>query len=92
VLVGACVLEQPFEPEPLATLLRVDPTELTEELERLCQRRILQIDGPRFRFRYELVREALLAGLSPARKRLLRERADEGTTVPTRAAAQTREA
>jgi DNA-binding SARP family transcriptional activator len=74
VLLAASVLEQPFEPEPLATLLRLDEVELVEELERLCARRILRIDGLGFRFRYQLVREVLLASLSPARQRLLRER------------------
>jgi hypothetical protein len=74
VLLAASVLEQPFEPESLATLLRVDEVELVEELERLCARRILRIDGLRFRFRYQLVGEVLLASLSPARQRLLRER------------------
>ena len=73
-LLAASVLEQPFEPESLATLLRVDEVELIEELERLCARRILRIDGLRFRFRYQLVGEVLLASLSPARQRLLRER------------------
>jgi DNA-binding SARP family transcriptional activator len=77
VLLAACVLEQPFEPESLATVLRVDEDELIEELERLCERRILRIDGFRFRFRYQLVRDVLLASLSPARQRLLRERVDE---------------
>jgi DNA-binding SARP family transcriptional activator len=74
VLLAASVLDQPFEPEALATLLRVDEVELIEELERLCARRILRIDGLRFRFRYQLVGEVLLASLSPARQRLLRER------------------
>ena len=74
VLLAASVLEQPFEPEPLATVLRVDEVELVEELERLCERRILRIDGLRFRFRYQLVGEVLLESLSPARQRLLRER------------------
>jgi DNA-binding SARP family transcriptional activator len=74
VLLAASLLEQPFEPEPLARLLRVDEVELVEELERMCARRIMRIDGLRFRFRYQLVREVLLASLSPARQRLLRER------------------
>jgi DNA-binding SARP family transcriptional activator len=74
VLLAASVLEQPFGPEPLATLLRLDEVELVEELERLCARRILRIDGLGFRFRYQLVHEVLLASLSPARQRLLRER------------------
>jgi hypothetical protein len=83
VLVGACVLEQPFEPELLAALLHVDPAELTEELERLCERRILRVDGFRFRFRYDLVREVLLASLSPARERLLRKRVAEADDEQT---------
>ena len=68
------MLEQPFEPEALAALLRVDEVELVEELERLCARRILRIDGLRFRFRYQLVGAVLLDSLSPARQRLLRRR------------------
>jgi DNA-binding SARP family transcriptional activator len=78
VLAAASVLEQPFEPEPLASLLRIDAAELTEELERLCERRILRVDGYRFGFRYELIRDVLLTSLSPARQRLLRERLDQG--------------
>ena len=74
VLLLASALEQPFEPETLAELVRSDVTLLAEELERLCERRILRVDGYRFRFRYELVREVLLNTLSPARRRLLRER------------------
>lgn len=76
ILLAASVLEQPFEPEPLAAVLRVDATAVVEELDRLCERRILRIDGPRFRFRYGLVREALSASLSPARVRLLRAQLD----------------
>jgi DNA-binding SARP family transcriptional activator len=71
-LLTAATLDQPFEPEPLAAVLGVDPPGLVEELERLCERRILRVDGPRFRFRYGLVRDVLLASLSPARLQLLR--------------------
>jgi DNA-binding SARP family transcriptional activator len=73
VLLAAAALEQPFDPEPLAALLRADVAELIEELERLCERRVLRVDGPRFRFRYGLVRDVLLTSLSPARRRLLRQ-------------------
>jgi DNA-binding SARP family transcriptional activator len=94
VLLAASVLEQPFEPEPLAAVLRVDATEVVEELDRLCERRILRVDGPRFRFRYGLVRQALRASLSPARARLLREQLDQrkklAPTPTDRAAASMR--
>jgi DNA-binding SARP family transcriptional activator len=71
ILLAASVLEQPFEPELLATLVPANTAELLDELERLCERRILRVDGFRFRFRYDLVRQVLLASLSPARRRLL---------------------
>src|SRR5262249_56601749 len=70
VLAAASLLEQPFEPEPLVALLGVDAAELLEELERLCERRLLRVDGLRFRFRYDLVRQVLLESVSPARRRL----------------------
>ena len=80
VLIAASVLEQPFEPETLADLLGVEAAELVEELERLCERRILRIDGLRFRFRYDLVREVLLGSISPARQRLMQQRLVNGPT------------
>jgi hypothetical protein len=68
----ASLLEQPFDPEPLARLLGgVDTAELTEELERLCELRILRVDGLGFRFRYDLVRQVLRRTVSPARRRLM---------------------
>jgi len=74
VLTSAALMKQPFAPEPLAAILDADPTSLTEELERLCVRRILRVDGLRFRFRYELVRRTLRESVSPARRRLLEQR------------------
>jgi predicted ATPase len=85
VLGTASVLDQPFEPEPLADLLGIDAAELIEELERLCEQRILRIDGLRFRFRYDLVREVLLESVSPARRRLLRQRFDDLLSGPAAA-------
>jgi DNA-binding SARP family transcriptional activator len=90
ILLAASVLGQPFDPEPLAILLDVDVAELIEELERLCERRILRVDGLRFRFRYELVREVLLASLSPARRRILRERLREPDELTSLASMEAR--
>jgi DNA-binding SARP family transcriptional activator len=75
-LAAASMLDQPFDPEALAALLDLDPTTLTEQLELLCERRILRIDGLRFRFRYDLVRQVLRETISPARQRLMRQRLD----------------
>jgi DNA-binding SARP family transcriptional activator len=82
ILTAASLLEQPFEPERLARMLEIDAATLTEELERLCERRMLRIDGLGFRFRYELVRTVLVETISPARRRLLRQRLDSGATIP----------
>jgi DNA-binding SARP family transcriptional activator len=76
ILLMAATLPQPFDPEVLAALLQADPVELTERLEQLCDRRILRIDGFRFRYRYAIVRDVLAANVSPARGRLLRARAE----------------
>jgi len=74
LLVSASVLGEAFEPEVLASMTLVDPIRVTEELERLCDRRLLSIDGFRFRFRFRVCREVLLYSVSPARRRVLRER------------------
>jgi DNA-binding SARP family transcriptional activator len=76
ILLAAATLEEPFEPELLAALLASDPVELSELLEQLCDRRILRTDGFGFRYRYAIVRDALAASISPARRRLLQARAD----------------
>jgi DNA-binding SARP family transcriptional activator len=78
ILLAASALDQPFEPEALATMVPAKSAELLEELERLCERRILRVDGFRFRFRYDLVRQVLVASLSPARRRLLQSRLGRG--------------
>jgi DNA-binding SARP family transcriptional activator len=71
ILTTAALLEQPFDPLPLAALLDTDPGSLSEELEAFCERRILRVDGLRFRFRYAVVRDVLLESISPARRTLL---------------------
>ena len=81
VLLAASLLEQPFSPETLAELLRIDAIELVEELERLCEHRILRVEGFQFRFRYDLVREVLLTSISPARRRLLQAGLDRAATA-----------
>ena len=75
-------MTQPFEPEPIASLVGADPMTLTEELERLCARRILRVDRSGFRFRYDLVRQAVLDSISPARRRLMQERMRRGALDP----------
>jgi DNA-binding SARP family transcriptional activator len=89
MLLTASVLEQPFEPEALAEMLGGDETQVTEELERLCELRILRVDGYRFRFRYDLVRQVLLGSISPARQRLLHRQLDglDSRPMPSRPAA-----
>lgn len=77
VLVAAATLDQPFGADSLAVVLHADATVVVDELERLCERRILHVDGFGFRFRHIFVREALLDNVSPARKRLVTQRLDQ---------------
>jgi hypothetical protein len=88
------MLHQPFEPEPLADVLGAEADRLIEELERLCEQRILRVDGVRFRFRYDLVRRALLSSISPARRRLMCRRLNcpEPASVPAATSAAISEA
>ena len=82
VLLAASVLERPVSPLTLAELLDADAGGLAVELERLCERRLLAIDGPGFRFRYDIVRGVLSETLSPARRALLLERAERFARGP----------
>jgi DNA-binding SARP family transcriptional activator len=75
ILLSASVMDQPFGPETLAVLLEEDAFELLGELERLSERKLLKFDGDGFSFRVELVREVLSHSMSPARRRLLQQRA-----------------
>jgi DNA-binding SARP family transcriptional activator len=75
-LLAAALLDRPFSPLALAAMLGADADELAVELERLCERRLLAVDGPGFRFRYDIVRSVLAESLSPARRALLRDRAE----------------
>ncbi|HEU5279785.1 MAG TPA: BTAD domain-containing putative transcriptional regulator [Gaiellaceae bacterium] len=77
LLGAASLLEEPFRPEPLAHMLCADAAKLIDEVERLCERRVLRVDRLGFHFRYGLVRDVLRASLSPARRRLLRERLEQ---------------
>jgi hypothetical protein len=74
ILLAASLLAPPFEPHQLESMLGLELPGLAEQLEVLCRRQILAIDGIGFRFRYQLVREVLLDNLSPARTQILRQR------------------
>jgi hypothetical protein len=75
LLIWASVLGEAFDPDAVSTLSSVDPLRVTEEFDRLCVRKILCVDGDLFRFRYSIVRDVLLHSVSPARRRVMCERA-----------------
>jgi hypothetical protein len=82
VLVAASLLDRPFSPLTVAAVVDTDTGELAVELERLCERRLLAVDGPGFRFRYDIVRSVLAESVSPARRALLLERAQRSARGP----------
>jgi DNA-binding SARP family transcriptional activator len=75
LLATAAALPQPFAAEVLADLVGADLEELVVELERLCLSRLLIPVDDCFAFRYSLTRETLRKRVSPARRRLMVERA-----------------
>jgi len=70
--------------ENLAEALDVDPLDLVEQLEELCELGLLATDGDGFRVRYPLLRESLRRSLMPGRRRPLHARIP--STVPARLA------
>jgi DNA-binding SARP family transcriptional activator len=75
LLAAASVLGRPFTPDLLAALLGDDPVEVAERLEELAARGLTRSVAEGFALRHDLIAEALAAGVSPARRRLLHERA-----------------
>jgi DNA-binding SARP family transcriptional activator len=73
LLQTAATLDQPFRPDILTAVLDDDPAPVLEQLEHLCDRRLLRVAGHRFAFRYPVLREVFLASLSPARRQFLAE-------------------
>jgi DNA-binding SARP family transcriptional activator len=71
LLLHASALAQPFGAEALAPMLLAEPSRTAEELERLCDRGLLLVDGSRFRFRFDIYRDALLNSLPPIRRHQL---------------------
>jgi hypothetical protein len=63
-------------------MLDLDPAKLSEEMERLCDRRLLSVAGLGFRFRYEIYRDILRRSISPARRRILEDRAALSDLMP----------
>lgn len=75
LLATASVFDEPFEPEALAAMLGAEVAVVAEELERLSERRILQVEGFGFAFRFGATREALRQLLSAPRRHALEQRA-----------------
>lgn len=82
LLVTAAVLGRPFCPEELTSVVDGPPAELAAELDRLCERGLLRVEGAGFDFRFELVREVLANSVSPARRRLVRDRLLDPVLAP----------
>ena len=83
LLSAACLLEESFSASRLAAILDMTTAEVAEQLDRLCQRRLLSLDDWRFRFRTRLMREAMADSLLPASRSMLEQRiARDGAPGP----------
>jgi DNA-binding SARP family transcriptional activator len=74
-LLGACLLDDPFEPEVLAVMLRVDAEPLAATLDELCDAGLLRVERAGYAFEHAVVRRLLCEELDPPRRRLLKQRA-----------------
>ena len=74
LLSAASLLEESFSASRLAGVLDMATPAVAQELDRLCQRRLVSLDDGRFRFRTRLMREAMADSLSPASRSLLEQR------------------
>jgi DNA-binding SARP family transcriptional activator len=74
LLSAACLLEESFSASRLAGVLDMDTADVADELDRLCERRMLSLEDGRFRFRARILRESLADSLSPASRTLLENR------------------
>ncbi|HEY1702345.1 MAG TPA: AAA family ATPase [Trebonia sp.] len=81
LLVCAAAMDQPFDPAMLAEVARRGLDEILARLEGLREHRMLEAVGLAYRFRHEMVGEALRQSLSPARLRFLTDRAGLARTT-----------
>ncbi len=77
VVAVAAVIGREFEFPLLERAAELGDREAAEAVEELVRRRVLQSVGERFDFTHDRVRTAVLAGLLPARRKLLHRRVGE---------------
>jgi tetratricopeptide (TPR) repeat protein len=75
MLRAAAVIGPELDIELLAALLGRPAVDLLDDAERAAAKQLLAVDGGTFRFRHELVREALAASATPGRAALLHRQA-----------------
>jgi PAS domain S-box-containing protein len=75
LLLCASALDQPFEPRLLAEVAGRGLDDVLGQLENLREHRVVEAAGLKYRFRYEMMGEALRQSLSPARLRFLTDKA-----------------
>jgi DNA-binding SARP family transcriptional activator len=89
LLICASVFDQPFDPAALAQVASKGLDEVLGHLEGLREHRVLDAVGFAYRFRHEIVADALRQSLSPARRRFLSQRTELARAAPERPAPQT---
>ncbi|MEO7836984.1 MAG: hypothetical protein ABIS21_05025, partial [Acidimicrobiales bacterium] len=83
ILVTAALMEGAFEPEDLSLVLDLEASEVAEHLEMLCRKGLLRAGDRGYDLDCPLLRDVLVGGLSPSRRRVLRQRVLSGGVVGT---------
>jgi hypothetical protein len=82
VLQVGAMLDEPFDLLAVIRCAELPLREVADELDRLWDLGILDVDGEGYRFRHPVAREVLADTVSPARRHLVRSRRQRSTDVP----------
>ncbi len=78
----AALLDEPFKPLAVIRCAELPFSEVVDELDRLRDFGILDVDGEGYRFRHPVIRDVLAESVSPARRQLVNARHRSSARAP----------
>jgi hypothetical protein len=78
----AALLDEPFDPLAVIRCAELPFREVVDELDRLRDFGILDVEGDDYRFRHPVIRDVLAESVSPARRQLVKARHRSSAAAP----------